>query len=169
MKSIARAMVALLWVPLLAQEGAQSGALTGLLLHNPALPVDFTNMEPPVRGPYSAQRLANSWNHLVEQLRANEARFSSSEEHALTRMLLHIQGGLSLAGFEPAGKNAVPGSRQDLVDLAFHTSGLCTALEAKQRQNPGLPQFRKLVRTARALDQEARRLSPTVPVSRLAR
>jgi hypothetical protein len=131
--------------------------------------VDFTSIDVPGLRQYSAQRLANSWNHLVDQLRANESRFSSTEGPALTAMMLHIQGGLSLAGLRAAGNRTIPRSGKDLAQLVSNTSALCALLQLKRNENPGVPQFKKLLKIAHAVNVEVRTLAPTVPVSQLAR
>ena len=170
LKSVLASVVALLWMsPLPAQDGRTSGSLMDLLIHNPTISVDFTSIEVPVRRQYSAQQLANSWNHLVDQFRANEPLFSSTEDHALTALLLHIQSGLSLTGFRSARKNTIPSSWQDLEGLLPNASELYTLLVKKRNENPNISAFRKLLKAARTLDEEMQRLAPTVPASALAR
>jgi hypothetical protein len=154
--------------PLSGQDRLESWPFIDLLIHNPGIMVNFTNgIEAPVSRKSSAERLASSWNHLVDEFRANESRFSSTENHELTAMLLHIQGGLSFIGLRSAGKDAIRNSWQDLEQLVSNTSALCTLLECKHSENPGVPGLRKLSMTARVLDEDARRLAPTVPASQL--
>jgi len=151
-----------------AQDNLEFG-LTGLLIRNPGIAVSFTNgLDPPASRVISAQRLANSWNRLIKQLRANESRFSKNECEAIAATMLHIQGALGLIGLRPAEKE-IQASWQDLEGLMSNASALRTLLEIKRNENPNVPEFKKLVTTARVLDEDARRLAPVAPARQLAK
>ena len=169
MACVRLAMAALVAVAGLHGQGrVESSPYIDQLIHNPGIPVDLKDdIDAPARKG-SAQHLANSWNRLVVRFRASESRFSGTETHLLAATLLHIQGGLSLIGLRSVGSDAVPSSRLDLARLLLHTSDLCRQLEIKRQENRGVIEFEKLLKDARALDAEARKMAPVVPAAQLA-
>jgi len=151
------------WIPAPAQDILAPASLEDLLRLNRGNVVDAGSLnKTPISPKASAQRLATAWNHLIDQVRANESRFTHSESHELDAVLQHIQGGLPLVGLAPAGNEKLPYSLRDLDQLVPNTSALRVFLEQKYRQNPKVRPFKSLSREARTVDQEARRLSPTV-------
>ena len=122
------------------------------------LTIPVTTNEPEAVGRMSG--VANAWNKLVRQVRAQQAHFSNRENDALDALLVQVQNGLIAIGLRPGRRPTGGDPLRAIRQLVPNTAALHRFLERKCRESPGIPAFKKLRSSAALLAEETRRVVP---------
>jgi hypothetical protein len=110
----------------------------------------------------STLRLAKAWNHVLDDLRGTQNRFSDDENDALDAILLQVQSGLISIDLKPAQDATAPNSRRAIEQLVPNTTALTAFFKRKHLQHPEIGEFRRLSANAQVLAEETNRMAPLV-------
>jgi len=108
----------------------------------------------------SAWRLADSWNHLIEEVQRHPSSFTAEESAALQAILLQIQSGLAQIGLSPPPNASIRIKAVDILQLVPNTVALRGFFERKRREQPKAKEFKNLCRFAGTLAHETRNQAP---------
>ena len=111
----------------------------------------------------SADRLASSWGHLLDDLRSSKDLLSKDEQALVDRLLHELRNALlALTMFSAVGRQMYDYGNS-LRELIPNATALRRFFEQKRAENPNIGAFKKLARHAHSFAKESDHLSPTVP------